>query len=259
MQLSCQVTNDLCPRCNRGVTLTREMHRLRVGLDVMRFGVPLVALLYVAVFGAPKSEAVVNPNPPPPLPSSSVSPQLSPQLVVTNWTVGGPTTGFLAQSSNTTFDPARDMYPTSNPTSGFDEKNEGFAGLINAAPPGGGATVQLYCIDIATGTWDGIGYRLGSWNSANVPNVGFVVRILNEYYPTTSEPASLDDPTQKAAAVQAAIWFFSDRYVLSTSDPLYTVVAAIVTNVQLEGPWLRHLGPRLPSPRRSRRAARSMR
>ena len=44
--------------------------------------------------------------------------------------------------------------------------------------------------------------------------------MLNEYYPATDEPAALTELDQKAAAVQAAIWFFSDRYVLSTTDPL---------------------------------------
>ena len=51
-----------------------------------------------------------------------------------------------------------------------------------------------------------------------VPNVGYVARLLNDYYPNTDEPAGLTDLNQKAAAVQAAIWFFSDGYVLSTSD-----------------------------------------
>ena len=68
------------------------------------------------------------------------------------------------------------------------------------------------------------GTRLGTWDAANVPNVGYVARLLNEYYPNTDEPAALTDLNQKAAAVQAAIWFFSDRYVLSTSDPLHNAV-----------------------------------
>ena len=66
---------------------------------------------------------------------------------------------------------------------------------------------------------------------------GWVRRAaLNEYYPHTGEPAALTDPNQKAAAVQAAIWFFSDRYVLSTSDPLHNAVVAIVNKVKLDGP-----------------------
>ena len=90
------------------------MKRLRAGVDVLRFAVPLLALLYFAVFGVLAAEAVVNPNPPPGL---QVSPRISPELVVGDWTVGGPVQGFLAQSTNTTFDPANDPYPISNPTS----------------------------------------------------------------------------------------------------------------------------------------------
>ena len=95
-------------------------------------------------------------------------------------------------------------------------------------PTGGGDDLSLYCIDINTDTLIGIGYDLGTWDAANVPKVGYVARLLNEYYPNTNEPAALTDLNQKAAAVQAAIWFFSDRYVLSTSDPLHDAVVAIV-------------------------------
>ena len=57
-------------------------------------------------------------------------------------------------------------------------------------------------------------------------------RLLNDYYPHTNEPATLTNLNQKAAAVQAAIWFFSDRYVLSTADPLHDAVVAIVNEGQ---------------------------
>ena len=77
------------------------------------------------------------------------------------------------------------------------------------------------------------------------PRVGYVARLLNEYYPHTDEPAALTDPNQKAAAVQAAIWFFSDRYVLSTSDPLHNAVAAIVNKVKLDGPLIQPPPPTL--------------
>ena len=61
--------------------------------------------------------------------------------------------------------------------------------------------------------------------------------------PTTNEPAALTDLNQKAAAVQAAIWFFSDRYVLNTSDPLHDAVVEIVDQIRSEGP--------LPEPARA--------
>ena len=58
-----------------------------------------------------------------------------------------------------------------------------------------------------------------------------MARLLNEYYPNSGEPAALTDLNQKAAAVQAAIWFFSDKYVLNTSDPLHDTVAGIVDHI----------------------------
>ena len=76
---------------------------------------------------------------------------------------------------------------------------------------------------------------LGTWDAANVPNVDYVARLLNEYYPNTDEPAALTDLNQKAAAVQAAIWFFTDRYVLNTSDPLHDEVVEIVDHIRSRG------------------------
>ncbi len=144
--------------------------------------------------------------------------------------------GFIPDATNP-FDPVLDGYPTGNPTTGFIAKDEGFAGIIFGQPTDGSATLSLYCFDLFTDTWPGIGYALGTWDAATVPNVGFVARILNEYYPfVPTEPAGLANDTERAAAVQAAIWFFSDRYVLNTSDPLHDTVAAIVAHIISEGP-----------------------
>ena len=130
--------------------------------------------------------------------------------------------------------------------------------MIHGTPTGGGAILNLYCIDINTDTTTGIGYELGSWDAGGVsPRVGYVARLLNDYYPHTDEPAALTDPNQKAAAVQAAIWFFSDRYVLNTSDPLHDAVVAIVNKVKVDGPLIQPPPPTLtitpPSCERSRR------
>jgi|GEM_PF-697335 hypothetical protein len=154
--------------------------------------------------------------------------------------------GFIATPTNT-FDPVNDGYPASNPPTGplWSAKNEGFAGIIYGTPVDGGATLRLYCIDINTSTYGGIGYQLGSWDASGVPNVGYVARLLNDYYPNTDEPAGLTNLNQKAAAVQAAIWFFSDRYVLNTSDPLRSAVVAIVNNVRAKGPLVEPPPPSL--------------
>ena len=139
--------------------------------------------------------------------------------------------GALAPSQ---FDPLSG-YPAA-PPAGSVPKNVGFAGLITAAPIPPGPQLLLYCIDITTPTGPGVKYELGTWNESTVPNVGYVARLLTTYYPNTNEPSSLTNPSDKAAAVQAAIWFFSDKYVLEPSQPRRADVAAIVQNVITLGP-----------------------
>jgi hypothetical protein len=67
---------------------------------------------------------------------------------------------------------------------------------------------------------------------------------LKEFYPNTNEPAALTDLNQKAAAVQAAIWYFSDSYVLNPGG-LHDAVAAIVNHVRSEGPLVQPPPPSL--------------
>ena len=45
--------------------------------------------------------------------------------------------------------------------------------------------------------------------------------------------------------MQAAIWFFSDRYVLNTSDPLHNTVVEIVNHVRSAGPLVQPPPPSL--------------
>jgi hypothetical protein len=170
------------------------------------------------------------------------------ELVINSLGPGRSVNGFIPNAANP-FDPVADGYPASDPPtgagSGWSASNESFAGIIHATPPGGGAQLDLYCIDLSTETRVGYGYALGTWDAANVPNVGYVARLLNRYYPHTSEPASLTDVNQRAAAVQAAIWFFTDRYVLSTSDPLHAAVVAIVDDILQQGPVIEPPPPSL--------------
>ena len=100
---------------------------------------------------------------------------------------------------------------------------------------GGGDEIDLYCIDINTDTYVGNGYALGTWDEASVPHVGYVARILDDYYPNTSQPSSLPE-NERAAAVQAAVWFFSDNFVVSTSESIEPTVASIVDAVIEAGP-----------------------
>ena len=45
--------------------------------------------------------------------------------------------------------------------------------------------------------------------------------------------------------MQAAIWFFSDRYVLDINDPVYAATVAIVNQVIAEGPLVKPPPPSL--------------
>ncbi len=161
------------------------------------------------------------------------------ELVINSLGPGRSVSGFIPNAANP-FDPVVEGYPASNPLtgagSGWSTSDESFAGIIHATPPGGGEQLDLYCIDLSTETRIGYGYALGTWDEASVPNVGYVARLLNQYYPHTGDPAALTDVDQRAAAVQAAIWFFTDRYVVSTSDPLHAAVVAIVNDILQDGP-----------------------
>ena len=88
----------------------------------------------------------------------------------------------------------------------------------------------MYCINILTSTYVGVGYELGDWTGANVNNVGFVARLLNDYFPNTHAAAASADDNQKAAAVQAAIWYFSDNYVLNDRPTRSTTRSPTIVN-----------------------------
>ncbi len=205
-------------------------------LDRLGHRALLVLLLVCAVLALDASQAAATFESGPRLRATNRS---NTELVINRLGPGQGVSGFLPNAANP-FDPATDGYPASDPPtgagSGWSRSNESFAGIIHATPPPGGEELSLYCIDIATETRVGYGYALGTWDAANVPNVGYVARLLNEYYPHTDEPAALTDLNQRAAAVQAAIWFFTDRYVVSTSDPLHAAVVAIVNDVLQQGP-----------------------
>ena len=171
------------------------------------------------------------------------------QLVMTGTGPGQSVRGFIADASNP-FDPVTRLSHGCNRPPASPAKDEGFAGIIHGQPTDGGAEVGLYCIDILTATYGGFGYILGTWDSANVPNVDYVARMLNEYYPNTDQPAALTDLNQRAAAVQAAIWFFSDRYVLNTSDPLHAKWSRSWTTSELRGRWSSSRRRASRSPRR---------
>jgi hypothetical protein len=94
----------------------------------------------------------------------------------------------------------------------------------------------MYCIDRHTDTTSGIPYDPGTWSATNVPNLGYVLRILHSFYPATNEPAAASSDSQRAAAVQAAIWFFTDRFVLAPGDARFALTSGIVTAAVAAGP-----------------------
>ena len=127
-------------------------------------------------------------------------------------------------------------YPTAI-ESGWHGHDAGFAGLIHmqvTSGPGAGATFDAYCIDLLTDTQVGVGYKPGEWTEANVPNVGYVAQLLQSYFPKTALPTGLT-PNQQAAAVQAAVWYLSDGFVLAPTNALYPAVSAIITDVIARG------------------------
>ncbi len=202
-----------------------------------------ITILTLVAFDAVPAAAVFRSARP--APASKLTSRLarggSTQLTLTGTGPGQGVDGYIA-NPDSTFDPTAPgtQYPTSIPPD-FSSQNEGFAGVIYGTPVGGGAALDMYCIDIRTDTYIGNGYVLGTWNDANVPGVGYVARILDEYYPNTTAPTQKPDGThlteeQTAAAVQAAVWYFSDRFVLASSNALYTTVAAIANKVISEGP-----------------------
>ena len=155
--------------------MSRRALRVLVLLGLVLAGL----LLQASVAGAVLQ--VGSPKTPPRLRSSDTNTQLR----LTSLGPGQEVSGFIADPGNP-FNPVTEGYPTSDPdtTMGWSARDEGFAGVIHAQPPGGSAEISLYCIDISTETFLGTGYVLGTWDRANVPNVGWVARLLNEYYPT---------------------------------------------------------------------------
>ena len=185
------------------------------------------ALLTALVMTALPAQAVFSgPQP------GDAAPLPQVEIIMTGTGVGTAATGGLPPIG-TAFDVS--AYPPDVPA-GYEEDNPGFAGTILTADEEGN-TQEMYCIDIRTSTYTGLGYESGTWGEANVPNVGFVNRILNSYYPDQPGlPAEAADDATRAAAVQAAIWFFSDGFVLQDTDPLRTLTAGIVNDVLAAGP-----------------------
>ncbi|MCC3277023.1 thioester domain-containing protein [Arthrobacter sp. zg-Y20] len=189
----------------------------------------LTGLLLMVVPLAVPAQAVIDPGPPP---NQAPIADANTDIVITSTGAGVSNVPGALPPVGTSWPIT--AYPTSIP-SGYERETVGFAGIINTQEVDGTTTAQMYCIDIRTPTGIGYGYENGSWDESNVPNIGYVNRILNTYYPNTNQPAGLTD-NRKAAAVQAAIWFFTDGYVVNPTNNLYSAVASIVNATIAAGP-----------------------
>ncbi|MCC3303179.1 thioester domain-containing protein [Arthrobacter sp. zg-Y895] len=185
------------------------------------------ALLAALVVTALPAQAVFSgPQPGTAVPTAEV------EITMTGTGVGTAATGGLPPVGET-FDIS--TYPPDVPAN-YEADNPSFAGTILTADAEGN-TQEMYCIDIRTSTYSGLGYESGTWGEANVPNVGYVNRVLNSYYPDQPGlPAEAANDSIRAAAVQAAIWFFSDGFVLQDIDPLRPLTQGIIDAVLAVGP-----------------------
>jgi hypothetical protein len=174
-----------------------------------------------------------------PTPLFDDPPGLFTEATVTGTGAGLTVSGFVAPPG---FNPFAG-YPATIPP-GSTAHGPAFAGTITIEDRITGRTGLTYCIDLNTATEVGVNYELGEWSEAHVPNLGYVEYILQHYYPTTEAPSSAT-VSQKAAAVQAAIWFFTDRYVLATTSAIRTLTAAIVADALDNGPSEEPVTPEL--------------
>ncbi|MCC9176052.1 thioester domain-containing protein [Arthrobacter sp. zg-Y179] len=187
----------------------------------------ICALLAGLVVTALPAQAVFSgPQPGDALPAADV------EITMTGTGVGTAATGGIPPAG-AAFDIT--AYPPDVPAD-YEADNPSFAGTILTEDAEGNQQ-EMYCIDIRTSTYSGLGYESGTWSESEVPNVGYVNRVLNSYYPDQPGlPAEAADDATRAAAVQAAIWFFSDGFVLQDTDPLRPLTQEIIDAVLAAGP-----------------------
>ncbi|MCC9176051.1 thioester domain-containing protein [Arthrobacter sp. zg-Y179] len=186
------------------------------------------AALLLAPFAAPANASWTEPDPNEPAPVAGTNAE----VVTTDLGPAQRVQAFVADNPIPP-DPLA-PYPEGNPV-GVPVTGR-FAGIILTEDAGGGIG-QMYCIDTAVETMVGIGYVQGAWDESNVANIGYVNYILNNYYPANpAAPAGLT-ANQQAAAVQGAIWYFTDGYLVNTAETVIRpAVEAIVADAQANGP-----------------------
>lgn len=118
------------------------------------------------------------------------------------------------------------------------------AGIYNATTQDG-EKIMLYCADATTATSPGVHYKISATETATTPNLGYVGTIIMNNYPITSSPTTLSSADDKAAAVQLAIWYFTNRVVADRTDSHYAATKAIVQDALRRGPLVSKGAPKL--------------
>lgn len=135
-------------------------------------------------------------------------------------------------------------YPLVDPT--WTDMTAAFMGL-RLGLDADGTEYLLYCIQRGTPIRPGYGYNQAPWDPATMSNTGYIARLLANYYPNVSDQPAIPAGTTgdlnaaRAAVVQAAIWYFSDYWVLDGAftvggQDLRATVASLVNEVLELGP-----------------------
>lgn len=192
-----------------------------------RLGVLVLVLAMLSFIAAPAAASPPggfdpsNPPAPDPNPAGPATEATIVEMIHTSGLFGGdvPTAGAL----------------TPYPTTGLENERSVTTAQIVLDDPAGATdeTILTYCVDLDTETTIGIHYELGDWTAANVPNLPYVQWILENHYPQVPASPSTGTDAEKVRAVQGAIWYFTDRFVVSPAYPAErAAVAAIVAAAQ---------------------------
>jgi len=122
-------------------------------------------------------------------------------------------------------------HPSAFKTASYPNRTAVPAGTFGAKIEPDSQTIhKVYCVDIN----HGLATNKPHTAHSNIQNKE-IIWILNNYYPNTSEPVSLNNTSRKAAAVQLAIWHFSDGIDFSTGGTeadIFNAAREIITAAQ---------------------------
>lgn len=102
------------------------------------------------------------------------------------------------------------------------------AGLLNLQVEGSESVDLSYCVDFIGGIEEGDVLPEAPWDESDVANRDAVERILNAYFPIGEGPEGYEitgTDSEKAAGTQAAIWHFTNGFVLEGSNGHPAVLA----------------------------------